>query len=260
MKNVLIIESSPRKGFSLKTAKNISEKLESKGIGVELISVRDLTVHACYGCCACLTKGSSFCPYHDDDAQRIKEKMLNADGVIYVTPNYSLNIPGNLKTLFDRLAYVFHRPRLFHKTCMAVVVQGVFGGGKIIKHINEVMSFWGMKTAKGIVVSGGIYPGKPGNKKIEEKDEKKLTLAIERYVTLLNDEKPQKPSLFKSAIFYMTRSSMKYFDEALEPDKTYYKEKGWLESDYYYPVRINPLRKLMGKLLDGMLKKQAKKM
>jgi hypothetical protein len=33
-------------------------------------------------------------------------------------------------------------------------------------------------------------------------------------------------------------------------DYRYYKEKGWFESDYYYPVRISPLKKLTGKFFD----------
>jgi hypothetical protein len=41
-------------------------------------------------------------------------------------------------------------------------------------------------------------------------------------------------------------------------DYTYYKENGWFESDYYYPVKIGPFKKLMGKFFDMMATKRAK--
>lgn len=33
-------------------------------------------------------------------------------------------------------------------------------------------------------------------------------------------------------------------------DSNFYKEVGWFESDYYYPVKLNPLKVLIGKLSD----------
>lgn len=56
----------------------------------------------------------------------------------------------------------------------------------------------------------------------------------------------------------MTRSSMKYFDEALEPDKKYFEVKGWLESDYYYDVDINPIKRMVGKFFDIMVRRMAR--
>ena len=35
-------------------------------------------------------------------------------------------------------------------------------------------------------------------------------------------------------------------------DYRYYVAKGWLDSDYYYPTRLNPLKKVAGKLFDTM--------
>ena len=35
-------------------------------------------------------------------------------------------------------------------------------------------------------------------------------------------------------------------------DYIYYTEKGWFDSDYYYPIHLGPLRKATGKLFDQM--------
>jgi 3-hydroxy-3-methylglutaryl CoA synthase len=142
---------------------------------------------------------------------------------------------------------------------MAVVMQGVYGGAKVVKYINETMEFWGMKPAKGVVLSGGIYPAAPRDEKIVEKDNNNLSKAMDGFMKMLNSNKPKKPSLFRTAIFHMTRSSMKYFDEALKPDKEYYEKMGWHTSDYYYPVYINPVKKVLGAFMDSMIKGMAKK-
>ena len=33
-------------------------------------------------------------------------------------------------------------------------------------------------------------------------------------------------------------------------DYRYYKDNGWFDADYYYPVRLGPLKKLLGRLFD----------
>lgn len=35
-------------------------------------------------------------------------------------------------------------------------------------------------------------------------------------------------------------------------DYRYYTDKGWFESDYYYPVRLNPFKKAAGRFFDVM--------
>lgn len=52
--------------------------------------------------------------------------------------------------------------------------------------------------------------------------------------------------------FRMARSSMKKMLNENGQDYTYYKENGWFESDYFYPIRLNTLKKLAGKLFDKM--------
>ena len=48
---------------------------------------------------------------------------------------------------------------------------------------------------------------------------------------------------------WMTRTSIKFVGQSCR-DYHYYKEKGWFESDYFYPTSLGLIEKLAGHLLD----------
>ena len=254
MKKVLIIDASCRNGLTAEAAMQINN-LISEITTVDLVKLRKYDIMRCKGCCNCLSIGSSSCPLKDDDVKIIAEKLEQADGVIFVVPNYSLSVPGILKDLFDRLAYIFHRPRLFGRICLPIIVQGVYGGKNVAKYINEVMEFWGMNVVKGAVLTGGIYPKKALSNNVIEKNNLLTKKAVESFLKVLHHDKARSPSLFRLMIFRITRTSMKYFDEVLEPDKKYFETNGWFYSDYYYEVKLNPFKKVIGKYFDNMIKK-----
>lgn len=260
MARVLIIDAGVKPGWTKAAADRLSELLlKDSGIEIDRVNLRDEHIAACTGCAICLERGEEKCRNHSDSAEAIIGRMLDADGIITVSPNYSLQVPALLKNLYDRLAYVFHRPRLFGKMSMAVVVQGVYGGGKVVSYINEIMSFWGTGTIKGAVVSGGLYPNSKVDAKVLAKRDAELIRAAERFAGRLKGYRQGRPSLFRLAIFRMTRSSMKYSSEALEADRKYYEDHGWLESDYYYDAKLDPVSLLLGGVIDSMIRRMIEK-
>lgn len=52
--------------------------------------------------------------------------------------------------------------------------------------------------------------------------------------------------------YLMSRTSMKAMLSDEFCDYRHYKEKGWFESDYYYKVSLNPIKKLAGLIFDFM--------
>ena len=58
-----------------------------------------------------------------------------------------------MKNLMDRLAYVFHRPQFFGKTCTAIVTQGFLGGGRIVKYLLDSAINMGFDVTKGSCLS-----------------------------------------------------------------------------------------------------------
>jgi hypothetical protein len=53
-------------------------------------------------------------------------------------------------------------------------------------------------------------------------------------------------------IFRMGRTMMQKILDDRNRDFRYYTEKGWFQSDYYYPTRLGVLKKTTGKLFDSM--------
>lgn len=255
MSNILIIDSGLKPGWTKKTADTIIEMLSINGThSIDRINIREEQIEACRGCALCLDRGEDKCVNYGDSAGKILTKMMWADGIITITPNYSLNVPWNLKNLYDRLAFLFHRPRLFGKTSAAFVLQGAYGGGKVLNYIDELMSFWGCKTVKGAVLTGGLYPNTTISAAILDKNGKRCRKVLQRFEKSLADSKRKRPSFFKLAIFRMTRGSMKYSDEVCPADKAYFREKGWIDSKYYYEVKLGPLHTAFGALMDSMIK------
>ena len=59
-----------------------------------------------------------------------------------------------------------------------------------------------------------------------------------------------RPSLIKLMLYRMSRTSIKKMLDENYRDYSYFKEKGWFESDYYYPVNLSLFKRTMGRLFD----------
>jgi multimeric flavodoxin WrbA len=206
------------------------------------------------GCKRCLDKGEELCPLKDDRDNLI-DKMIHSDGVIFASSNYSFHVSAIMKIFLDRLGYIFHRPRFFGKTFTSIVAQGIYGGKEIVKYFNFIGNALGFNVVKGSFITTLEPMTEKGLNKIEKIiDEQSKRF----YKQLIKKEYPT-PSIFELMIFRMSRTSMKIMLNEEYRDYTYYKEKGWFQSDFYYPVKLNPLKKLTGKLFDFLTIKTTKK-
>lgn len=239
---------SARKKHTYNASEKFLKKLQSLGnVEYEIVQLSDYTLQTCRGCKLCLDKGEELCPLNDDRDTLI-EKIKNSDGVIFASPNYSFQVSALMKLLLDRLGYFFHRPLFFGKTYTNIVVQGIYGGKNIVKYLNFIGNGLGFNVVEGCCLKTLEPVTEKGQKKIDTliaKQSKKF------YSKLMKKEYPT-PSLFKLMLFRMSRSTMKIMLNKNFRDYSYFKEKGWFESDYYYPVKLNPFKKLTGNLFDMM--------
>ena len=165
---ILIINSSPRKKGMLSQMLGIMrEEAEKRGDSVEEVWTNDLTVKPCIACMACRKKGACVLP--EDDSQRVLRQMQSADAIIMGAPCYWGNIPGPMKTMFDRQVYGmmrdtnrFPEPLMKGKKCILVSTsttpwpfnKWMNHSHGTIKALRFVASYAGFKVVKEIERGG----------------------------------------------------------------------------------------------------------
>ena len=254
MKKVTAFVGSARKKHTYNAVAQFLNNLQSMGdVEVEIVRLSDYQLQACKGCKMCCDKGEECCPLKDDRDVLI-EKMMASDGVVFASPNYSFQVSAIMKTFLDKLGFAFHRPRFFGKTFTSIVAQGVYGGRKIVDYLDFVGHGLGFNTVKGSCIT----TLEPMTEKQKHKIDRVLAAQARRYYARLEKPGYPVPTLVDLMFFRMARTKMRLMLDDSSRDYTYYKDKGWFESDFYYPTRLGPLKKGAGKLLDAIFARMTK--
>lgn len=252
-RKVIAIIGSPRKGRTLEAVDILEKRLKELGdIDFEYVFLKDVNLKQCRGCGLCFEKGEEFCPLKDDRAD-ISSKMMKADGIIFATPVYSLQVTALLKNFLDRMAYVFHRPCFFHKSFMPVVTQGVYGVEGVLKYLDEVASLWGFRVCPGLGLT--MLWEKPSTSDLKKVDDEAVKAAkrFYDYLTRMSDPVPS----MKEVIMFRSVRAFHSIAAGFPRDHQYYKEQGWFDSDYYYETRLGWHKKLAGMWVERKALKQA---
>jgi multimeric flavodoxin WrbA len=248
MKKVTAFVGSAHRKNTHKAVVQFLENLEALGdVECEIVTLSKYDLGICRGCRLCFERGEEYCPLKDD-RDVLMEKIEGSDGIIFATPNYSFQVSGLMKVFLDRFGYVFHRPRYFGKAFTSIVVQGIGGGGKLVSYLDFVGSNLGFNTLKGSCITALD----PRTEKDQQKIDRTLAKQSMRFHKILMRSEYPIPTLFKLMLFRMGRTSIKQMLDERSCDYRYYAEKGWLESDYYYPTRMGLLKKVAGNLFDSM--------
>lgn len=113
MRVLAIVASPRRKGLVSTMVQRVLDGAADSEHQVELVNLYDCKLNYCVGCWACAEKG--YC-VQKDDFGTILEKVKGADVLVLAAPVYWSNIPGIMKTFFDRhcgLAWDWSRKRKF---------------------------------------------------------------------------------------------------------------------------------------------------
>jgi multimeric flavodoxin WrbA len=247
MQSVIAIVGGGRKrGATLAATRQLLDQLQSFGdVQGEIVSLSECNIGLCRGCKVCFQRGEEFCPLKGDRDMLI-EKMMAANGVIFASPNYSFQVSAIMKAFLDRLGFVCHRPRFFGKAFTSIVAQGIYGGGKIVKYLNFFGYSVGFRTVKGCC----IRALEPMTAKERRRTDRALAKLSTRFHQKMLKPAYPAPTLLELAIFRMSRGSIKCMLGEDSRDYTYYRDKGWFDSDYYYPTRLSPLKKAVGAIVD----------
>jgi NAD(P)H-dependent FMN reductase len=220
----------------------------------EVLMLSAFDVKTCRGCKVCLDRGEELCPLHDDRDALI-EKMTAADGVVIASPNYSFQVSAITKIFLDRIGFAFHRPRFFGKAFTSIVAQGIYGGPKIVKYLDFVGDGLGFNVVKGSCIT----TVEPMTEDRRRRIDGLLVAHARRFHDRLLQPAYPAPTFLELMLFRMARTSIPLMIDEAFRDVQYYREKGWFESDYFYPVRLNPLKRAAGKMFDYAAARSARK-
>lgn len=132
--NIPVILGTARTGRqSEKVATWMLSRVEESGAETELIDVRDYRLPA------------SDNSEQSDIAKKYIEKIVAADGLVIVSPEYNHGYPGELKMLLDLCFKQYGgRPVL-----LCGVSSGGLGGARVVEQLNQVMTALGMYPIPG---------------------------------------------------------------------------------------------------------------
>ena len=97
---IVVLEGSPNKaGSSNLLADNFVRGAKESGHSVQIIDVAHANIHPCTGCIHCGYEGPCV---QKDDVERIRQMILAADMLVFVTPLYYYGMSAQLKIMIDR--------------------------------------------------------------------------------------------------------------------------------------------------------------
>ncbi len=247
VKKVTAFVGAARKGYTYQATREFLDQLEALGgVATELVRLSDYHLEPCRGCKTCFAKGEEFCPLKDD-RDALLAKMNEADGVVFASPNYSFQVSALMKLFLDRLGYVCHRPQYHGKAFTSIVVQGFFGGDKILKYFDLMGTALGFDVVKGTCSTALV----PMTEKERQQRNAALAKQVKRFRARMAKGTPHVPGLLELVLFRMGRNSVRIELDEKDADYRYYADRGWFDSYYFYPTRLGFVKRSMGRLADA---------
>ena len=97
---IVVLEGSPNKnGSSNLLASEFIRGTKEAGHSIQVIDAAHGDIHPCTGCIYCGYEGPCV---QKDDVSQIRQAILEADMLVFVTPLYYYGMSAQLKTLIDR--------------------------------------------------------------------------------------------------------------------------------------------------------------
>lgn len=153
---IIAINGSPRtlRSTTRRLARSVLDGAEESGATTELVDLCDLRVTPCTACEGCSFNG--ICVY-EDDMPALVARMKEADGIVFASPVYIDNVPGQMKVFFDRLADAIHYQVLAGKFGCSVASTHTSGGEEVVAYQNHVLNYLA------VIAVGGIWAATGGD-------------------------------------------------------------------------------------------------
>ena len=255
-KKVLILSGSPRKGDSYRIVALVENKMRELGdVAFEYVMLRKYRIAYCRGCLTCMRKGEDRCPLKDD-IPVIREKMCEADGVIFVSPVYIHSVSASIKNLFDRMAYCLHRPCFHDKYALTISTTELSGLKETLHYLAFPIKAMGFNLVGEIGVLAAAFnaPGPYRDEIIADIDN-----AAQNLFQAMAAGNPVKPRFGDIVFFNKLKAKITIHKNRFAADYEFWQDKGWLDADYFFPAEINWFHKWVGALPVKLIKRTLRK-
>lgn len=243
-----IIYGSPRKRDGYNIGKKFEKMInEKENIEFDHIHIVDMDMQNCLGCKQCFNMGENYCPCKDE-VQSVKKRIVDADGIIFISPVYAVGVTGIMKCFIDRLSYLFHRPELIGKPVLSIVTTDGGGQSQTQSYLKMIAAGWGGKLIGQVSV---VSPKYFANSKYHDfKYAIKIDKMLEKYgvdmIAYLHDDKLKHISMYDKLLFHGLKSKTL----TSQVDREYWESKGWLDGYYFYKTKERKSLRILGKLMD----------
>ena len=233
---ILAICGSPREsGNTLKVLNSIKRTYQD--INLKIICLSKLNLNPCQGCYNCVLKGEEYCPLKDDRDMIVNE-MYTADGVIFASPVYVNHISSLMKSLFERIGYMSHRPRFYDKFAMVLSVCKGFGTKPANQYMEDIANSFGFS-----VVSSLGLKFSTGSEKEEIYNFKQMFDTFNSFIGAIKKGVRNPPTISNLVMFNLFKHASETYKDKFEADYAYYKNK----TEFPYNGQINVFKKMLAK-------------
>lgn len=155
---IVSLVGSPRgaKGNTARLLKIVLEGAESAGAQTETIFLPGNTVRPCKACNTCHKKGKCA---QKDEFETIKQKILQADGLVLASPNYIFSVSAQMKAFMDRCCGVIHCMAFEGKYGASVVTSGGGDEKPIAAYMNHFLITTGIRPVGSVWATMGTTVG-----------------------------------------------------------------------------------------------------
>ncbi len=176
MKKIFIFIGSAmgKNSCTAQFAERILEIVKKKYDGelfFEIITADQVDIKPCKGCCNCFRH--CVCPQdkHDDMAI-LRQKMQEADVILWGSPVYAHQVSGQMKIFIDRISYWLHLLILAGKPGIVLTTTASTGFFEVLSYLTKIMYYTGAKPVGGYNVYAKFQGSFLNADEVEEKSEK----------------------------------------------------------------------------------------
>lgn len=251
---ILVVSGSPRKkGNTMSMVKIIENEMNEidNSIKYEYVHLIDKDLRFCIGCSKCLREGGHNCPLKDD-AQGLLKSMHKADGIIFASPGYAAMVSGLMKNFIDRFMYLDHIPELIAKPTLIISTSGGDGVMGAPRYMARMSFYWWACNITDIIGIGHAFY--IINPKVQKKTDVKLKKAAGKFYDVVRLQPKPRPKFIQYMYFLFNKTELE-ISSTVQPYRTeVWRQKNWMNMDYYYETNIHVLHKLVGSLASGIMK------